>query len=129
MAHSLAAKLEEELRAHFKEAWISDYESLIPKMTNDEKDRHVLAAAVHGGAAIILTFNLRHFGPEHLAMWGVRALHPQSFLIEIFPKEQAMVMTKMQQQASDRSRSLTQLLDILNTAVPNFVAIVSAAVP
>jgi hypothetical protein len=73
---SLASHLERELRAHFSDAWISGYESLIPRMTNDEKDRHVSAAAVHGGAPIILTLNLRHFRPEHLSAWGVRALHP-----------------------------------------------------
>ena len=76
--YSLTAHLEQELGAHFSEAWISGYESLIPRMTNDEKDRHV-AAAIHVDAAIILTLNLRHFMPEHLAMWGIRALHPQSF--------------------------------------------------
>lgn len=101
--HSLTAHFERELRAHFGEAWISGYESLIPRMTNDEKDRHVVAAAVRGEAAIILTLNLRHFRPEHLAMWGVRALHPQYFLIEIFRQEQAVVMTKLEQQAADRA--------------------------
>src|ERR1017187_3269743 len=53
--HYLTAYFEKELRAHFGEAWISGYESLIPRMTNDEKDRHVVAAAVRGEAAIILT--------------------------------------------------------------------------
>jgi predicted nucleic acid-binding protein len=77
--NSLTAHFEKELRTHFSEAWISGYEPLIPRMTNDEKDRHVVAAAVHGGAAIILTLNVRHFRLEHLAMWGVCALHPQSF--------------------------------------------------
>src|SRR3954470_22324472 len=43
--NSLAAHLEAELHAHFGEAWISGYESLIAQMANDEKDRHVLAAA------------------------------------------------------------------------------------
>jgi hypothetical protein len=94
-------------------------------MTNDEKDRHVAAAAVHCEAAIILTLNLRHFRPEHLATWGVRALHAQSFLIEIFRQEQA-VLTKLGQQAADRGRSLSQLLDILNATVPDFVAVVFA---
>jgi hypothetical protein len=42
--NSLTAHLEKELRAHFSEAWISGYESLIPRMTNDEKDRHVTAS-------------------------------------------------------------------------------------
>jgi len=125
---SLTVHFEKELRAHFSEAWISGYESLIPGMTNDEKDRHVVASAVHGGAAIILSLNLRHFRPEHLARWGVRALHPQSFLIEIFRQEPAMVMTKLDEQATDRGRRLSQLLDILNATVPDFVAIVSAAI-
>jgi predicted nucleic acid-binding protein len=84
---SLTARLEAELRAHFNEAWIVGYEPLIPRMTNDEKDRHVAAAAVHGQAPIIVTLNLRHFRPEHLERWGIRALHPQSFLIEIFRQE------------------------------------------
>ncbi len=38
--NSLTAHLQKELRAHFSEAWISGYESLIPRMTNDDKDRH-----------------------------------------------------------------------------------------
>lgn len=57
---------EEELRAHFDEAWNRGYEPLIPRMKNDEKDRHVVAAAVHGAAAIIVTLNHRHFRPEHV---------------------------------------------------------------
>src|SRR5712692_4806352 len=47
---SLTARLEAELRVHFSEAWVRDYESLTARMTNDEQDRHVLAAAVQCGA-------------------------------------------------------------------------------
>lgn len=97
-------------------------------MTNDEKDRHVLAAAVHGEVPIIVTFNLRHFKSEHLEPWGIRALHPEAFLIEIFREEESAVITKLKQQADDRGRSLRKLLDILNTTVPEFVAIISAAI-
>lgn len=122
---SLTAHLQAELRAHFSDAWISGYESMIPRMTNDEKDRHVTAAAVHGEAPIIVTFNLRHFKAEHLDPWGIRALHPQLFLIEIFRQEQSLAMTKLEQQARDRGRSLRQLLDVLNPIVPDFVAFVS----
>jgi hypothetical protein len=125
---SLTAYLQTELRAHFGEAWISGYEALIPQMTNDQKDRHVLAAGVHGQAPIIVTFNLRHFRREHLEPWGIRALHPQSFLIEIFRHEESVVIAKLEQQAADRRRSLRELLDVLNTTVPDFVAIVSTAI-
>jgi hypothetical protein len=125
---SLTAYLHSELRAYFGEAWISGYEPLIPRMANDEKDRHVLAAAVHGEVPIIVTFNLRHFRREHLEPWGIRALHPQSFLIEIFRQEESVVMKKLEQQAADRSRSLPQLLDILSVTVPDFAAMVSGAI-
>lgn len=125
---SLTAQLEAELRAHFSQAWISGYESLMPRMTNDEKDRHVVATAVHGEVPIIVTLNLRHFRPEHLEPWCIRALHPQLFLVEIFQLGQALVMTKLEQQAADRGRSLRQLLDILSATVPDFVALVSDAV-
>jgi PIN domain len=122
---SLTTHLEAELRTHFSEAWISGYEPLIPRMTNDEKDRHVVAAAVHGEVPIIVTLNLRHFRPEHLEPWGISALHPQSFLIEIYHQEQALVVTKLNQQAADRGRSLHQLFIILSATVPDFVALVS----
>lgn len=60
--------------------------------------------------------------------WGVGAPHPQSFLSEIFRQEESTVMAKLEQQAADRRRTLRQLLDILNATVPDFAAIVSAAI-
>jgi len=125
---ALAAHLEAELRVNFSEAWISGYERLIPQMTNDVADRHVTAATIHGGASIIVTFNLRHFRPEQLKPWGIVAQHPQSFLCELFQQEQAPVMTKLEQQAADRGRGLRELLLTLNATVPDFVAMVSDAI-
>jgi hypothetical protein len=50
--NSLTAHLEKELRAHFSEAWISGYESLIPRMTNDEKDQFGRYAANRAFTAV-----------------------------------------------------------------------------
>jgi hypothetical protein len=97
-------------------------------MTTDEQDRHVIAAAVHGESPLIVTFNLRHFMPEHLEPWGVFALHPQLFLMEIFRQERALVITKLEQQAADRGRSLRQILNLLSATVPDFVALVSRGI-
>ena len=48
-----ANKRENMLQAHFPEAWVEGYEPLVSLMTNDLKDRHVLAAAVHSGTKLI----------------------------------------------------------------------------
>src|SRR5713101_3074031 len=72
---ALATHLESELRTHFSDAWVMGYEELIPRATNHPKDRHVLAAAMHSKAAVILTLNLRHFRPQDLGPWGITALH------------------------------------------------------
>src|SRR5690349_11700224 len=41
----LIASFESEWRPHLAKEWITGSEPLIPRMANDEKDRHVLAAA------------------------------------------------------------------------------------
>jgi hypothetical protein len=53
---------------------IEGYEHLIPVLNlPDADDRHVLAAAIHGGAQVILTFNQRHFPPQSLSAYGITA--------------------------------------------------------
>jgi hypothetical protein len=47
----------------FPDALVTRYESLIDGMTNDPKDRHVLAAAVRANAEVLVTFNISDF-PE-----------------------------------------------------------------
>lgn len=46
-----------ELRNHFPDAWVEQgYRELIPSMTNQEKDRHVLAAAVKTPCEVIVKY-------------------------------------------------------------------------
>ena len=94
-------------------------------MTNDPKDRHVLAVAAPAGVDVIVTLNLRHFRPADLAPWGVVAIHPQQLLAELFRQEPELVLTKLRQQAADRQRLLDQLLATLKATVPDFVAAIS----
>ena len=49
IAPNRIAHLESKLCEHFPEAWMEGFEPLISSMTNDAKDRHVLAAAAHLG--------------------------------------------------------------------------------
>jgi predicted nucleic acid-binding protein len=49
----------------------------------DPHDRHVLAAAVHAGAELIVTFNLSDFPPQSLAPHGVKARHPDELCFDL----------------------------------------------
>gem|GEM_PF-1114698 len=78
-----------ELRRSFPASMVSGHEKWISQCTNDEGDRHVLACAIRAKAVIILTYNERHFRPEHLEPWGIRQMHPQDYLEALFAKESA----------------------------------------
>lgn len=57
----------------------------------DAGDRHVLAAAVAGGAAVLLTLNRRDFPARRLAPWGLRAEHPDAFALGLWLADPAPV--------------------------------------
>jgi hypothetical protein len=54
---------------------------LIEAMPINEKDRHILALAVHVGAPTIVTENLRDFPPDLLDPFGVEAISPGEFAL------------------------------------------------
>lgn len=49
----------------------------------DPDDRHVVEAALAGRAGVIVTANLRDFPPRLMAGLGLRAVHPDAFLLEL----------------------------------------------
>ena len=70
------------MTTYFPDAMVDGYDSLIPTMTCDPKDRHVLAAAVRGGAEVLVTFNLKDFPPASTASFDVEIVHPDDFLLD-----------------------------------------------
>lgn len=50
----------------------------------DTNDRHVLAAAIVGGATAIVTFNVRDFPAAVLNQYGITALPPDPFLCSLY---------------------------------------------
>lgn len=104
----------------FPEAFISGYEGLVPLMTNDEKDRHILAAAVREKLDIIITFNLKDFKPEDLDKWGVRALHPQDYLLTLYSINPQVVIMKLNQIARKKEEELEDTIFRFGKSLPAF---------
>jgi predicted nucleic acid-binding protein len=49
----------------------------------DETDNHVIELAVAGGAAYVITRNLRHIAKMELSFPGLKLISPENFLKEI----------------------------------------------
>ena len=116
-----AAYRESEIRRHFGEAWVEGHEDLIPSMTNHEKDRHVLAAAVRSGAETIVTYNLKDFPRSALASYSITAQGPSTFLKNLYELDPDAVGDTLEQQAAAIDKSFDYLLDRLRVNVPGFV--------
>ena len=68
----------------FPDALVQNYEGLIKHLTlPDERDCHVLAAAIKTNANIIVTNNVRDFPEEYLQSFGLRAISADNFLTDI----------------------------------------------
>ena len=67
----------------FPDALVENYESLIDTLNlPDEKDKHVLAAAIKTNANIIVTNNLKDFPDDYLSKFGLSAKSADDFVTD-----------------------------------------------
>jgi predicted nucleic acid-binding protein len=118
----LADSFQTQLRSVFPESLVEGFDHLISECTNETKDRHVLACAVHSKAEVILTFNLRDFPAATLVRWGVTAEHPQDYLLMLLKLEPLLVMHHLGVIAGKRACSLEDHLIDIGRFVPLFSA-------
>jgi hypothetical protein len=94
------------------EALVGGYEHLVDQFTlPDPKDRHVLDAAIHGGASVIVTANLRP--AEVLAIHGIQAQRPDAFVsarLDEYPDEVLAAMNEMRLDLKNPPFGLPELL-------------------
>ena len=89
------------MNAHVEASIISGYESLVEGLQlPDPKDRHVLAAAIHGRADVIVTYDLKDFPASTLACYGIEAQHPDIFIAHLFDLNPWAVIESVQRQRS-----------------------------
>jgi predicted nucleic acid-binding protein len=126
-----AANLLDAMRDFFPEAGVDTHaiERIEGAMTNDPKDRHVLAAAVVARAEGVVTFNLGDFPEEACAPYGVEALHPDMFMMtlhEIAPAVAAQVVSELAADLTNPPIPRDELIESLRRAgVPQFAAAIA----
>jgi predicted nucleic acid-binding protein len=97
-----------------RDCLVTEYEGTIGSLSlPDPSDRHILAAAIHAGAEVIVTFNLKDFPNEILAPYGIEVLHPDDFLTALFdnsPEDFCAAVRKQRESLRNPPRSVTELL-------------------
>jgi predicted nucleic acid-binding protein len=111
---------EQALRSSFPEALVGGYTDLIKSMTNDVKDRHILAATVVSDAKMIVTYNRKDFPAECLRPYDIECCGPSTFLIDLYDLEPGIVAQKLIEQAQNIGLTIEQLLHRLSINVPGF---------
>lgn len=111
------------MRDYFPDALVTDYEALIPSMTNDQKDRHVLAAAVRAGAAVIVTANLKDFPATAVGPYDIDIMHPDDFLLDQLDLDPDATTTCVRDQIAAYNNPAIGTIEFLTKfakLVPNF---------
>ncbi len=87
---------------HVQDCLVTGYESLIPTlMLPDADDRHVLAAAIHGQAGIVVTYNLSDFPSQTLSRYGIEVQHPDEFILTLLDLDWRRVTTTVKDQRAN----------------------------
>lgn len=86
------------MNLHAEGSIVGEFESLIEDLElPDPDDRHVLAAAIHSGADVIVTQNLKDFPQDKLVPFGLEAQHPDAFIGHLFDRNPDQVVGAAQE--------------------------------
>jgi predicted nucleic acid-binding protein len=127
MSETKAQRLVEVIKDIYQETFVTGYHLLIGSMPNQEKDKHVLAAAVKSGAQVIVTQNLKDFPDKALAPFEIEAQSPDEFLIHLFYLDRDVIIRILLEQAGELrnpSKTVYEVLDTLALHVPKFADLI-----
>lgn len=119
----------DRMREYFPDAEVTGFEPVIANMTNHPKDRHVLAAAVHARATLIVTANLKDFARSELDPHNIKAIHPDDFLLDqldIHPHRTARCLRQQIANLTNPPVSPEEFLVHLARTAPHFARTVDA---
>lgn len=110
-----------------RDCLVSGFEYLIDGIiVPDMNDRHVVAAAIHSGANLIVTFNLKDFPAAALAPYNLTAQHPDDFvldLLDLYPSRVLEAVANHRRSLRNPPKTVSEYLDtILKQGLPQTVA-------
>ena len=118
----------------FPKALTLGYEDLTPEMRADEKDRHVLAAAVHSRCAVVVTENDSDFSPAASGPHAMQIERLSDFLNRKLDEQPRAVVSAMQEMARRHMygpKTMPELLDRMadQTELRRFAQKLNGSVP
>ncbi|HLG63314.1 MAG TPA: PIN domain-containing protein [Ktedonosporobacter sp.] len=122
-----AENLLRSIRKSFDDSIISSHRPHVSTMPVNEKDKHVLAAAVASNAQVIVTQNMKDFPETSLAPYGIEAQSPDDFLISLFhdnPREMCGIVKAQANALKNPPLSLSEVLHRLSSHTPRFSGLV-----
>jgi hypothetical protein len=105
------------MRRAFPAAPVEGYEHLIGDMDNHPKDRHIAAAALHIGAAAVVTYNVRDFDSELLRRRGIAIITPPQLVEELVGDEPSVVALAVWSMAARKKRPRMSPTDVVEAIV------------
>lgn len=104
------------MNAHVRDSLVTGFEHLIPSISlPDPNDRHVAATAIHSGASLIVTFNLKDFPQAALKPYNLVAQHPDDFIVDLLDLHSAGVLEAVARHRRSLKHPPKTADDYLNT--------------
>jgi hypothetical protein len=117
------------MESEIDDALVDGYDHRIATLTlPDADDRHILAAAIEGGAQLIVTANLRDFPPAALESFGLVAEHPDDFMLRLLSNSEAQVLAAFGKLCANRKNPQQSPHDITQIMTRQGLAKTAAAI-
>jgi predicted nucleic acid-binding protein len=114
----------ETMRGQFADAPVQHYQALEATLScSDPNDNHVLAAALIGKVAALVSFNAADFPSYVIEKFGLELTHPDDFLtaqFELNPEVMQRVLNDLISRWPENYSSIAKLADAWQDSLPNF---------
>jgi predicted nucleic acid-binding protein len=121
------------MRHAFPDATVTGFDDLIGTMTNDPKDRHVLAAGIRANCEVLVTLvesrAVVYDGPDvSVDSYDIEIVHPDEFLLDQLDLYPGPTVGVLRQLIADYSSPTLEMEDLLvrlaDAGVPDFASAV-----